>query len=43
MNEPSKDILEYWKPKIKLEEGITKLYNLYQPFMFIKDTLGITA
>ena len=29
MNEPSKDILEYWKPKIKLEEGITKLYNLY--------------
>ncbi len=29
MNEPSKDILEYWKPKTKLEEGITKLYNLY--------------
>ena len=29
MNEPSTDILEYWKPKTKLEEGITKLYNLY--------------
>ena len=29
MNEPSRDILEYWKPKTQLEEGITKLYNLY--------------
>ena len=29
MNEPSTDILEYWKPKTKLEEGITNLYNLY--------------
>ena len=29
MNEPSTDILEYWKPKTKLEEGLTKLYNLY--------------
>lgn len=28
-NEPSSDILEYWSPKISLEEGITKIIKDY--------------
>ena len=29
MNEPNDNIKKYWQPKISLEEGIMKLYNLY--------------
>lgn len=29
MNEPSTDILDFWKPRTRLEEGITHLYNQY--------------
>ena len=29
MNEPNNNIKKYWEPKTSLEEGIMKLYNLY--------------
>jgi len=29
MNEPNNNIKKYWKPKVNLEEGIMKLYNMY--------------
>ena len=29
MNTPNKNILNYWKPKTSLAEGINKLYKTY--------------
>ena len=30
MNEPDPYIKKYWKPKTNLEDGITKIYNMYE-------------
>lgn len=29
MNEPNNNIKKYWEPKVSLEEGIMRLYNMY--------------
>ena len=30
MNDPDPFIKKYWKPKTSLEDGITKIYNMYE-------------